>query len=190
MVHHGCTAPSLINHLGKDGEVICLGRRKKKPRPVSDKEALAAKPVDLPEDVEPELMVHPPRPYVWVPRVDFVEPGEKQKNLLINGLAVTGWVVRNESYWEGGYEAGPVYDITYCFEYEGKLYYGEYRAEFDGLHLAYGSPEYASWLGEAFEERKTFTVLFDKEDPENNVAYGGLELFVKKGGKKRVWAAR
>ena len=68
-----------------------MGGRKKRPRPITDKEALALKPEELPGEVEPELMEHPPRPYVWTPRIDFVEPREKQRALLVDGLAATGW---------------------------------------------------------------------------------------------------
>ncbi|MCK4802117.1 hypothetical protein KAS33_00435, partial [bacterium] len=124
---------------------------------ITDKKALALKPKNLSKMIEPELQVPPPRPVVWaarewshrkiVPEIEY---------LLIHGQAARAWVTRDKSGWESGPEAGPYYNIQYCFETEHSLIHGKYGASFDGLHLAYGSPDFSAWISRAFKKGGTF----------------------------------
>lgn len=144
-----------------------------------EKAALALKPKNVGRLVEPELKVSPPRPFKWC-----AGPGKsigpKLKSLLVNGVAARAWVVDAKQSWDAGSEAGPNYSVKYCFEAKKGLVCGAFEGSFDGLHLAYGSPELAGWMGEAFSKKGTFTVLYEEGNPRGHKIYGLLELFVKK----------
>jgi hypothetical protein len=150
----------------------------------TNKQAFSQKPKE-PEDlsslIEPELQVPPPRPMVWVvAEVSQHKITDDIRYLLERGIAARAWVTKCVSSWEGGPEAGPVYDVWYCYESAQGLMYGEFHAAFDGLHLAYGSPDYDSWLSRSFRRGGTFTVVYRGSNPEKCVIYGNLGLFIRK----------
>jgi hypothetical protein len=128
-------------------------------------------------DIEPELRAEPPRPMVWESKRQIAKKLEK---LLVEGAAVRARVVKADTGWESGYEAGPYYRIDYAWEWEGRTYKAKWSASYDGMHLAYGAGEYMAWLERTMCEGGSFTVLFDPEKPSKATIYGTLELYVRK----------
>lgn len=138
---------------------------------ISDKEALALKP-KLPE-VEPGLKSKPPRPMVWESARGWKITPEVE-DILKNWTATKAWVTKYKEGWVKGPEAGPSYDIHYCFETENGPVHGRYYAELDGMHVGYGG--LPAWLAEASEKGATFTILYNPEDSSQHKIFGELEL--------------
>ena len=143
-------------------------------RRVSDSLALEHRPGDLP-DVEPELAVEPPRPFVWAARSwarRTITDG--MRGLLVDGRAVRAWVTHHASQKD---PEGTEHLVQYAFEDAGAIRHGLWRGAFDDLHLALGAGDYWRWILGAYRPGGTFTALF--EDPASPTIYGNMELYIE-----------
>lgn len=143
---------------------------------ISNADALGLKPECLPE-VEPELLVPPPRPMVWqYPKSSPMKMSPELEDLLVNGVAARGWKTIYRSRWE---REGTEHYMQYCFQVNDSVIQGKNFRSYDDLHLAIESPDYAIWLANAFHKEGTFTILYEKGNPARHEIFGHLELFIR-----------
>ena len=143
---------------------------------ITDDRALALKPKNLPE-IEKELQAAPPRKMVWLyPKSSYKKITTDLKELLINGIASRAWITFYETT---SYREETEHYIQYCFEASDKLIHGKDIKSFDDIHFTYGSSEYNDWMKNSFKRKGTFTVIFNKTNPNIHEIFGHLELFVK-----------
>ena len=142
---------------------------------INDQQALTKKPGKLPE-IESELQVNTPRPMVWVyPKTMHREIPSGVKNLLTGGCATRAWITQYKTLSD---RECTDHFVQYCFEAGSRIIHGKNYWSFDDLHLAYGAPDYAIWIVLAYKYNKSFTVLYNSEDPILHEIYGHLELYI------------
>ncbi|MHA1889424.1 MAG: hypothetical protein ACTSYS_00400 [Promethearchaeota archaeon] len=135
-------------------------------------------PKNLPK-IEPELEIHPPRPLVWVARkITSYKITRETRWLLVNGAASRAWVT---SYKKELDVEGTEHHVHYNFlDKKKNIIPGYFLAFISESEVAINFPAYLSWIEKAFNEKGTFTVLYDGNNPTNHVIYGTLQLFIPK----------
>ncbi len=142
---------------------------------ITDAQALALRPETLP-GVEPELAVPRPRPMVWTARPwSHGVIRDEDAALLRQGLTARAWTTSVQITRDS---EGPDIAATFAYEHAGALLHGRFHGSYDAMHLALGFPDFSAWLGRAFGDGGTLTVLLPQGDPGACRIYGRLELYV------------